>query len=90
MGAVKEAMMRQQDDIDRLSEAAPEMLKALKIAANFIRDQDGGNVHTDTGWASNEALAAYLEIHAAIAKATGDQTFGAALKHARKLAKTER
>ena len=55
----------------RLIAAAPDMLAALREAAQFIHDQDGGDPTNITGWASDEHREAWLKTQAAIAKAEG-------------------
>lgn len=51
-----------------------ETLAALDWAADAIREQDGGNMETETGWASDEALAHWLTIQRLIDKAMGRYT----------------
>ena len=68
--------------------AAPDMLAALILAADYIKDLDGGNQHSETGWMSDELLSVWLTARAAIAKATGqndDRTdgTGSGVVHAR-------
>jgi len=62
---------QEQDANARLIAAAPDMLAALRSAADFIKDRDGGDPSTETGWKSDEYLAEWLRINAAIAKAEG-------------------
>ena len=40
----------------------PTVQAALDWAADAIRSQDGGDMETETGWASDEALAHWLTI----------------------------
>jgi hypothetical protein len=44
-------------------------LAALDWAADAIKAQDGGDMTTDTGWASDEALSHWLTIHTMIEEA---------------------
>lgn len=46
-----------------------DMLAALDIAADHIKDLDGGDPTTETGWKSDELLGVWLKARAAIAKA---------------------
>lgn len=43
-----------------------EMEAALLWAADAIREQDGGDMRTETGWKSDEALAHWLTIQNAL------------------------
>jgi hypothetical protein len=52
-----------------LFELAGDMLMAMYVAAERIKDYDGGDPTADTGWASDELLEAWQKLHAAIAKA---------------------
>lgn len=47
---------------DDLAEAHRIRRAALDWAADAIREQDGGNIETETGWESDEALAHWLTI----------------------------
>jgi hypothetical protein len=55
----------------RLIAAAPDLLAVLKDVSDIIRDCDGGNSETETGWASEELLDMWMRVNAAIAKAEG-------------------
>ena len=55
-----------------LQAAAPALLHALEFAAQFIKDQDGGNPDGETGWASDEYLDAWLKCRMAISLAKGE------------------
>jgi hypothetical protein len=55
----------------RLISAAPDMLAALQLAADSIKELDGGDQRSETGWRADEHLDTWLKIRAAIAKATG-------------------
>lgn len=46
------------------------MLAALERAADIIKQMDGGDPSEETGWASQEALDAWLIVRAAIDSAT--------------------
>jgi len=48
-----------------------DMLAVLKDLPDIIKDFDGGNPKTETGWASEEMLDLWMRINAAIAKAEG-------------------
>lgn len=50
--------------------AGPSLLAAAQAAADALKEADGGNPETETGWASEESLAAWLALRQAIAKAT--------------------
>lgn len=50
--------------------AAPMLLAALELAADYLKDHDGGDPSTETGWKSQDLLDAWLAARAAIAKAT--------------------
>lgn len=54
----------------RLITAAPDMLAALRIAAETLASFDEGDPTTETGWNHDELLDAWKEVVAAIAKAT--------------------
>ena len=43
---------------------SPAFLAALDFAAEAIRNADGGDQHSETGWKSNEALNHWLAIRA--------------------------
>jgi len=47
------------------------MLDALQLAADYIRDLDGGDPKTETGWKSEELLDVWQKARDAIVKATG-------------------
>src|SRR5580765_4172601 len=53
----------------RLIAAAPDMLAILQECIDIIRDADGGNPETNTGWASEDMLDLWMRARAAIAKA---------------------
>lgn len=50
--------------------AAPSLLAAAQVAADALMNADPGNPKNETGWASEESLAAWLALRAAIAAAT--------------------
>jgi hypothetical protein len=50
---------------------APNMLAVLKELPDIIKDFDGGNPETETGWASEEMLDLWMRVNAVIAKAEG-------------------
>lgn len=54
--------------------AAPDLLSALELAADYIKDLDGGEPSTETGWKSDELLDVWLKATAAIARARRDQS----------------
>lgn len=43
-----------------------EFLFALSVSADAIKKMDGGDMETETGWKSDELLAAWLTITAAV------------------------
>jgi hypothetical protein len=51
--------------------AYDDMLAVLKDLPDIIKDFDGGNPETETGWASEEMLDLWMRVNAAIAKAEG-------------------
>lgn len=53
----------------RLIAAAPDLLAALSEAADYIKDLDGGDIHTETGWKSEELCAVWVKCRDAIAAA---------------------
>lgn len=55
------------------AEIADEMLEALEEAAAWIKELDGGDMTTETGWKSGDLLDVWLKLHAAIDKADGRQ-----------------
>jgi hypothetical protein len=55
----------------RLIAAAPNLLDALKIAAETLRSFDEGDQSTETGWKSEELCAAWVAATNAIDKAEG-------------------
>jgi len=55
----------------RLIAAAPDLLAVLQEMPDIIKDFDGGNPETSTGWASEEMLDLWQRVNAAIAKAEG-------------------
>jgi hypothetical protein len=54
---------------EALRDTIADLVKALKMAADTIEAHDPGNQYTETGWASQELLDAWVEINAALAKA---------------------
>jgi hypothetical protein len=47
-------------------------MAALHIAADAIREKDGGDTTTESGWKSDELLDAWLVIHSEIENAIQD------------------
>lgn len=55
--------------IGELKRERAELLKVLEDAADYIKDLDGGDQHSETGWKSEELLGVWLNARAAISKA---------------------
>lgn len=59
------------------------MIAALELAADHIKDLDGGDANTKTGWKSEESLSVWLKVRTAIIEAKRN---GSPLEHLETLA----
>ena len=68
------------ENCERIAGEYADMLAALQEAADWIKDMDGGDMETETGWSHADSLDVWLRIRAAISKATGQLDTSKAIK----------